>query len=119
MSSIICVGNPPRSPAQDGLNTIPLKYQNLVVVTKNTQNNFYTFAFTVQGFVSSFFFKILTNTTWFCDIYVVYVFRLLIQAKLLQSSKVSGVYSDKPAHPEDEGDMPQKNRYCTFDLDLF
>lgn len=49
---------------------------------------------------------------------VVYDFRLLIQAKLLQSSKVSGVYSDKPAHPEDEGDMPQKNRYCTSDLGL-
>ncbi|KAM7394407.1 hypothetical protein PAMP_021212 [Pampus punctatissimus] len=32
-----------------------------------------------------------------------------IQAKLLQSPEISGVHPNKPAHPEDEGDVPQKN----------
>lgn len=38
-------------------------------------------------------------------------FRSVIQAKLLQSPEISGVHPNKPAHPEDEGDVPQKNRY--------
>lgn len=37
-------------------------------------------------------------------------FRSVIQAKLLQSPEVSGVHPNKLAHPEDEGDVPQKNR---------
>lgn len=39
--------------------------------------------------------------------------RSIIQAKLLQSPEVTGVYSNKPAHPEDEGHLPQENRYPT------
>lgn len=37
--------------------------------------------------------------------------RSIIQAKLLQSPEVTGVHSNKLAHPEDEGHLPQENRY--------
>lgn len=35
----------------------------------------------------------------------------VVQAELLQSPEVSGVHSNKPAHSEDEGHLPPKNRY--------
>lgn len=52
------------------------------------------------------------------EFFLFFCFRSIIQAKLLQSPEVSGIYSNKPAHPEDEGHLPQENRYSTTDRHL-
>lgn len=46
---------------------------------------------------------------------VLFCFRSLIQAKLLQSPEISGIHPDKLAHPEDEGHVPKENRYIKHD----
>lgn len=43
--------------------------------------------------------------------YVYNVFFRFIQAKLLQSSEVTGVHPNKPAYTENASDLPKKNRY--------
>lgn len=47
--------------------------------------------------------------------------RSFLQAELLQSPEIFGVHPNKLAHPEDESDVPQKNRYdstTALDFDL-